>query len=150
LTLLWRRRLSLDGWILNVIAVSCLGGSFTFGRGQVRSSVGQAVQFGRSKSSQDGEVALCVFVVDLHHTADEELLLFGSASLPVVWFGDGDHESLVSGPLFSLLFILGLGVHMHKVLDGGQILHGPGLSNGEGAIGVLSRLVQLDPARVPH
>lgn len=148
--MLWRRRLSLDSWVLDIIAVCCLGGSLAFGGGQVGSSVGQAVQFGRSKSSQDGELALCVFVVDLHHTTDKKLLLFGSASLPVVWLADGDHESLVPGPLLLLLILCGLGLHMHKVLNRRQILHGPSLSNGEGAIGVLSRLVQLDPARVPH
>lgn len=114
----------------------------------MRPSVGQAVQLGRAEASQNGKVALCVFVVDLDHAANEELLLFGSAGLPVVGLCDCDEKALVSSPQLLLLLVLVLGLHVHVVLDGRQVFHGPRLANGEGAIGVLSGLVQLDSARV--
>lgn len=114
------------------------------------SSICQAVQFGCAEAGQDGEVALCVFVVDLHHTADEELLLFGCTSLPVVWLGDCHHEAFFASPLSLLVFFLALWLQVHEVVDGGEVLHGPCFANREGAIGVLSRLVQLDAPGVAH
>lgn len=116
----------------------------------MRPAICQAVQLACAEARQDGEVALCVLVVDLDHTTNEELFLFGSASLPVVWLRDGDHEALLAGPLLLLLFVLGPRLQVDKVLDCGEILHGPCLADREGAVGILTSLVQLHSARVSH
>ena len=150
LPLLWRRCLSLYRRILYLITPSSLCSRFAFCCCQVRSPVCQAVQLIHAEARQDGIISLCVLVVDLHHTTNEELLLLCSARLPVVGFCDGDHKSLVPSPLLLLLLVLVPGLHMYKVLHSRQILHGPCLSYREGAVGILSRLVQLDSARVPH
>lgn len=149
-SLFWRRCLSLYRRVLNLFTASRLCASLAFGCRQLRPAICQAVHLAFAEAGQDGKVALCVLVVDLHHTTDEELLLFGSTSLPIIRLRDGDHEALLAGPLLLLLFVLGLRLQVCEVLDGCEILHGPRLANREGAIGVLASLVQLHSARVSH
>jgi hypothetical protein len=113
-------------------------------------SVGQAVKLAHAEASQGWEVTLGVLIVNLDHAADKELLLFCRAGLPVVRLGNGHGEALLSRPLFLLRLVLILGVQMDIVFDGRELFHGPRFANGEGAVGVFSRLVQLDPPSVPN
>jgi hypothetical protein len=64
----------------------------------MRLSIGQTVQLAHVESGQDGEVSFSVLVVDLNHTSNKELLLFRSASFPIVRFADGHSEALFSCP----------------------------------------------------
>jgi hypothetical protein len=84
----------------------------------VRSAVSQSIQLRGAEASQDGEVALCVFVIDFDHAADEELLFLGGAGLPVVGLGDCDKEAFFAGPLLALFFVLRAGVHVDVIFDG--------------------------------
>lgn len=87
--------------------------------------VGQAGELGGAEAGQDGEVAFCILVVDLDHAANEELLLLGGASLPIVGLQDGDGKALVAGPLAVLGVLLGAGHAVDVVVDGRELLHGP-------------------------
>jgi hypothetical protein len=114
----------------------------------VRLPVGQSIQLGCAEASQDGKFSLGVLVVYLHHAADEELLLFSRTSLPVVGLGYGHGEALVTCPELPLRLLVILGIQVYVVLDSRQVFHGPRLADREGAICVLSSLVELDPAGV--
>lgn len=107
----------------------------------MRLTVGQTIQLAGTETSQGGIAPLGVLVVNLDHAANEELLLFGCSSFPVVWLTDGHGKALVSRPLFPLSLLFILGVQMHVVLDCGQVLHGPRLADGEGTICILPSLV---------
>lgn len=114
----------------------------------MRLSVGQSVEFAGAKATQDRKFALSVLVVDLNHAPDEELLLFRSPSLPIVRLRDSHGKSLVACPFLLLRLFLVLWAEMHVVLDGRKILHRPRLADREGAICILSCLVQLDSTSV--
>lgn len=107
----------------------------------MRLAVGQTIQFARAESSQSRIAALGVFVIDLDHATNEELLLLCCSSFPVVWLADGHGKPLVPCPLFPLRLLFIFGVQMHIVLDRGEILHGPRLADGERAICILSSFV---------
>jgi hypothetical protein len=64
----------------------------------MRLSVGQTVELSHIESGQDGEVSFGVLVVDLNHTPNKELLLFGSARFPIVRLADGHGEALLPSP----------------------------------------------------
>jgi hypothetical protein len=84
----------------------------------MRLPVGQTVQLTRTETGQDGKLALGVFVVDLDHAANEELLFLCCSGFPVVWLRDGHGETLVTCPLSSLRFLFVLWIQMHVVLNG--------------------------------
>lgn len=92
-------------------------------------------------------MAFCVFAVDLDQTSNEEILLFGRGSLPVVRFRDGDNEAYITGPLVVVLLgRRGIGIRVSKRLNGRQVLEIPGFANREGAVVVLTSLVHTNTA----
>jgi hypothetical protein len=116
----------------------------------MRLSVGQTVQLGHIESGQDGEVSFSVLVVDLNHTSNKELLLFGGTSFPIVRLTNGDGKALLPSPLLALRLFFSSGVEMCVVLHGREFLHRPRLANRKGAIGILPSLVELHPACISH
>ena len=90
---------------------------------RIRLSFGQAHNLSWAEPGQEREFALLdlvlvgVLVVDFDHAADEKLLLFGGAGLPIVGLVHENGETLVASPLLvhGLLFVLGS--HVHVVLD---------------------------------
>lgn len=88
-------------------------------------SIGQAIEFGWTETRQDRKVAFGVFMVDLHHTTDEELFFFCRACFPIVGLQDGHGEAPVASPLLTLRLFLILGRTVYVVLDGRELLHWP-------------------------
>lgn len=82
--------------------------------------------------------------VNLDHAPNEELLLFGCGSLPIVRLGYCDSEARVASPLFVSRFLLVFWDHIYVILDGRQVVHFPSFANREGAICILSGFVQFD------
>jgi hypothetical protein len=107
----------------------------------MRLSIGQSIHLGDTEACQDGKVTLSVLVVNLDHAADEELLLFSTASLPVVRFADGHGKTFLTSPLLSLRLLVVQRIQMYVVFHRGKFLHWPRFSDGKCAICVLSRLV---------
>jgi hypothetical protein len=91
----------------------------------VRLPVRETIQFGWAKPDEDWEISFGVFVEDLDHAANEELLLFSRTCFPVVWLADSDSETLVSSPLLTLRFLLVRGIQMYVVLHGRELFHWP-------------------------
>ncbi|KAH0238185.1 hypothetical protein KCV06_g172, partial [Aureobasidium melanogenum] len=86
-------------------------------------------------ADQIWNLTFCVFAVDLDQTSNEEILLFGRGSLPVVGFRDGDNEAYVTGPLIMILLRRrSIGVRVSERLDGRQILEIPGAEVGGGGV----------------
>lgn len=80
-------------------------------------------------------LAFCVFPIYLDQACDEEILLFGCASLPIVRFDDCDKKPDGTGPL-SDLFLLGrsIGIEVVIGLDSREIFQIPRFSNRKGGI----------------
>jgi len=100
------------------------------------------------EAAELGDLALGILAIDLHGTSNEELLLLGGAGLPVVGFSDGNNKACTAGPAAMLSFLFRLGrVGTGEGLDGGELLHVPGLADAEAAVVVLSCLVHAHAPR---
>lgn len=89
-----------------------------------------------------------VFGVNFDQAANEELLLFGSASFPVVWLVYSNDESNLTSPLFVLGLFLTPRYKMDKILDVRQIGHVPCFAYRESTIGVFSSLMERYSASI--
>jgi hypothetical protein len=69
-------------------------------------TVGEAVQLACAEASQDGKFSLGVFVIDLDHTANEELFLLRGSGFPIVWLGNSHSKPLLAGPFLLLRLFL--------------------------------------------
>ena len=100
------------------------------------------------EAAELGDLALGILAIDLHGTSIEELLLLGGAGLPVVGFSDGNNKACTAGPAAMLSFLFRLGrVGTGEGLDGGELLHVPGLADAEASVVVLSCLVHAHAPR---
>lgn len=89
-----------------------------------------------------------VFGVNFDQAANEELLLFGSASFPVVWLVHSNNKSNLASPLFVLGLFFTPRYEMDKILDVRQVGHVPCLAYGESTIGIFSSLVERYSASI--
>lgn len=92
------------------------------------------------KTRELGNLAACVFAIDLDHGGDEELLLLVRLGLPEVWLPKDDKKARFGGPFL----VVGGDVGAGEGLDAGEVVEIPGLPDGEGAVGVLLGLVHAD------
>jgi hypothetical protein len=108
--------------------------SASFGGSEVRSPASETVQLGCTETSQNGKVTLRIFVINLHHTPNEELLFLRRPGLPVIWFLYGDCKTDVAGPSLALCFLFVCRDHVHKVLNSAQVFHIPCFADRKAAV----------------